>query len=106
MSALPPLTPEQRREALDKAAEARKVRAEVKSRLKRGITTLPAVLAEAESDDLIAKMKVSVLLQAMPGVGPVKARQIMERLDIADNRRISGLGTNQRTRLEQEFVAA
>ena len=103
--ALPPLTPEQRAEALDKAAEARKVRAGVKSRLKRGVTTLPAVLAEAESDDLIGKMKVSALLQAMPGVGPVKARQIMVRLSIADNRRIRSLGTNPRADLEHEFAA-
>ena len=104
--ALPVLSPEKRAMALDKAAEARKVRAEVKSRLKRGVTTLPAVLAEAEADELIGKMKVSALLQAMPGVGPVKAREIMERLRIADNRRISGLGSNQRAELEQEFPAA
>ena len=48
-------------------------------------------------------MKVSALLQAMPGVGKVRAKQIMERLGIADNRRISGLGTNQREALEREF---
>ena len=103
--ALPPLTPEQRAEALDKAAEARKVRAGVKSRLKRGVTTLPAVLAEAESDGLIAKMKVADLLKAMPGIGSVRAKQIMVRLDISDNRRLKGLGTSQRAELEQEFAA-
>ena len=102
---LPPLTAEQRAQALDKAAEARKVRAEVKSRLKRGVTTLPAVLAEAESDEMIGKMKVSNLLEAMPGIGKVRAKQIMERLSIADNRRIRSLGTNQRAGLEQEFAA-
>ena len=102
---LQPLTPEMRAVALEKAARARQQRAEVKSRLKRGVTTLPAILAEAETDETIGKMHVSALLQAMPGVGKVKARQIMERLRIADNRRISGLGSNQRTDLEQEFAA-
>ena len=106
---LPVLTPEQRAEALDKAAEARKVRAEVKSRLKRGVTTLHAVLEEADAEpgdyQVIGKMKVSNLLEAMPGIGKVRAKQIMERLSIADNRRVRSLGTNQRAGLEREFAA-
>ena len=101
--ALPPLTPDQRAAALEKAAQARKDRAEVKNNLKRGGTTLPAVLKQGQSDDTIGKMKVSALLEAMPGVGKVRARQIMERLGIAESRRVRGLGANQRTALENEF---
>jgi hypothetical protein len=101
--ALPPLTPEQRAAALEKAAKARKDRAEVKNNLKRGGITLPAVLKQGQSDDTIGKMKVSALLEAMPGVGKVRARQIMERLGIAESRRVRGLGANQRTALENEF---
>ena len=101
--ALPPLTPAQRAAALEKAAKARKDRAEVKNNLKRGGTTLPAVLKQGQSDDTIGKMKVSALLEAMPGVGKVRARQIMERLGIAESRRVRGLGANQRTALENEF---
>jgi len=48
-------------------------------------------------------MKVSSLLEAMPGVGKVRARQIMERLGIAESRRVRGLGANQRSALENEF---
>ena len=101
--ALPPLTPDQRAAALEKAAKARKDRAGVKNNLKRGGTTLPAVLKQGQSDDIIGKMKVSALLEAMPGVGKVRARQIMERLGIAESRRVRGLGANQRTALENEF---
>ena len=101
--ALPSLTPDQRAAALEKAAKARKDRAEVKNNLKRGGTTLPAVLKQGQSDDTIGKMKVSALLEAMPGVGKVRARQIMERLGIAESRRVRGLGANQRTALENEF---
>ena len=101
--ALPPLTPEQRAAALEKAAKARKDRGEVKNNLKRGSTTLPAVLKQGQSDDTIGKMKVSALLEAMPGVGKVRARQIMERLGIAESRRVRGLGANQRSALENEF---
>jgi hypothetical protein len=101
--ALPPLTPAQRAAALEKAAKARKDRAEVKNKLKRGMVTLPTVLKQGQSDDTVGKMKVSALLEAMPGVGKVRARQIMERLGIAESRRVRGLGANQRTALENEF---
>jgi transposase len=101
--ALPALTPDQRAAALEKAAKARKERAEVKNRLKRGSTTLPQVLKEGQTDDVIGKMKVSALLESMPGVGKVRAKQIMERLGIAESRRVRGLGANQRTALENEF---
>ena len=101
--ALPPLTPAQRAAALEKAAKARKDRAEVKNNLKRGAITLTAVLKQGQSDEIVGKMKVSALLEAMPGVGKVRARQIMERLGIAESRRVRGLGATQRTALENEF---
>jgi hypothetical protein len=103
--ALPPLTPDQRAAALEKAARARKERAEVKNKLKRGTVTLPEVLKEGQRDDVVGKMKVSALLESLPGVGKVRAKQIMERLGIAESRRVRGLGANQRAALEQEFGA-
>jgi ribosomal protein S13 len=48
-------------------------------------------------------MKVSALIESMPGVGKVRAKQMMERLGIAESRRVRGLGANQRTALENEF---
>jgi hypothetical protein len=101
--ALPPLTPDQRAAALEKAAKARKERAEIKNRLKHASITLPEVLKEGQTDDIVGKMKVSALLESMPGVGKVRAKQIMERLGIAESRRVRGLGANQRTALENEF---
>ncbi len=101
--ALPPLTPDQRAAALEKAARARKERAEVKSRLKQAKISLSQVLKDGQSDDIVGKMKVSALLEAVPGIGKVRARQIMERLGIAESRRVRGLGANQRAALENEF---
>src|SRR3954463_14607465 len=66
---LPPLTPEQRAAALEKAAAARRRRAEVKNSLKHSGATLDSVLRDGDSDDVIGKMKVSAVLEAMPGVG-------------------------------------
>ncbi|MFB9903034.1 integration host factor, actinobacterial type [Allokutzneria oryzae] len=103
--ALPQLTEEQRAAALEKAAAARRVRAELKERLKRGGTNLKEVLHSAESDEILGKMKVSALLEALPGVGKVRAAQIMERLEIANSRRLRGLGDRQRKALLAEFSA-
>ena len=101
---LPPLTPEQRAAALEKAAAARKARAEVKERLKRNGVSISEVLAAGESDDVIGKMRVSAVLESMPGVGKARAARIMERLEISPTRRVRGLGAKQRTALEREFA--
>ena len=101
--ALPPLTPEQRAAALEKAAAARKARAALKVRLKSSGTSLDDVLADGEHDEVIGKMKVVAVLEAMPGVGKVRAQKIMERLEISPSRRVRGLGTKQREALVREF---
>ena len=100
---LPPLTPEQRAAALAKAAEARRERAVVKNRLKHSGASLSDVLKEGESNEIVGKMKVSALLESLPGVGKVRAKQIMERIGIAETRRVRGLGANQVAALEREF---
>jgi hypothetical protein len=94
--ATPHLTPEQRAAALAKAAEARRRRAEVRELLKNGSMTLAGVLTAAESDELLAGMKVKAVLTSLPGLGKVKSHRLMEALDIAENRRIRGLGARQR----------
>jgi hypothetical protein len=101
---LPPLTPEQRAAALEKAAAARKARAEIKERLKRSGASISEVLTQGETDDVIGKMRVSAVLEAMPGVGKARAQRIMERLEISPTRRVRGLGAKQRSALEREFA--
>jgi hypothetical protein len=101
--ALPPLTPEQRQAALEKAAASRRERAEVKNRLKNSGASLVEVLREGATNEVIGKMRVVDLLQSMPGLGKVRARQVMERLQIAESRRVRGLGTKQVAALEREF---
>jgi transposase len=103
--ALPQLTEEQRSAALEKAAAARRARAELKDRLKRGGTSLPEVLKQSDNDEVLGKMKVSALLEAMPGVGKVRAAQIMEEHEIAPSRRLRGLGDRQRKALLNHFDA-
>ena len=72
-------------------------RAEVKARLKMGSLSL---VRRSKSDDTnIGKLKVVSLLESLPGVGKVKARKVMDEIGIAANRRIQGLGSEQRSAL-------
>ncbi len=99
----PQLTDEQRAAALAKAAEVRRARSEMKMRLKMGSVTFPELLEEADRNDVIAKIKVLAVLESLPGVGKVKARRTMEEVGIAESRRLSGLGPQQRKALLEEF---
>ena len=99
----PSLTSEQRQAALEKAAEVRKERSELKSRLKMGSITFSEVLEMAETDEVVAKTKVLSVLESLPGVGKVKARRTMEDIGIAESRRLRGLGDQQREKLLREF---
>ena len=100
---LPELSEEQRRQALEKAAEARKKRAEVKARLKNGGIGLTECLERAEADEILGKMKVSAMLEALPGVGKVRAQKVMEELNISGSRRLRGLGDKQKQALRERF---
>ena len=104
--ALPSLTPEQRALALQKAADARRERAAVKNRLKYAQGSLKEVIADGKDNEVIGKMKVSSLLESMPGVGRVRARQIMEEIGISETRRVRGLGANQIAALLDRFGEA
>lgn len=101
--ALPPLTPEQRAAALAKAAVARRERAAAKNRLKYSQGSLADVIQEGRDNDVIGKMKVSALLESLPGVGRVRARQIMDEVGISESRRVRGLGSNQAAALIARF---
>ncbi len=101
---LPPeLSPDARQAALAKAADARRQRAELKEKLKMGSVSLDELLAQAEGDEVIGKMKVVAVLESLPGVGKVRARRLMEELKIAESRRVRGLGAQQREALLKQF---
>ena len=101
----PQLSPEDRARALAKAAASRKRRAEVKAQIKSGEYSLSQVFALSKSDEAVAKMRVFELLESISGVGKVRARSVMERLNISPTRRIQGLGAKQLPALLLEFAS-
>jgi len=100
---LPPMSDDQRADALARAAAARRQRAEIKALLKTGSLSLAEVFEQAETDDIVAGTKVYPLLASMPRTGKIKAKRLMEELGIAENRKIRGLGRRQREDLLAAF---
>ena len=96
---LPSLSPQQRAAALEKAAAARRSRAVLKDKLKHGGVSLAEVLDAGQTDEAIGKMRVSAVIEALPGIGKVRAERLMRDLKISEGRRIRGLGGNQRRAL-------
>lgn len=109
---LPQLTPQQRAAALARATEARRVRAAVRAELRQPgrdvASALAKVISRGDADDeegqAIGKMRVAALLEAVPGIGKVRAAAIMSRLEISPSRRVRGLGAKQRLALTHEFA--
>ena len=100
----PKLTPEQRAAALESAKLARRTRAAVKEQVRTGELRLLQVIELAATNEAISKMRVSELLESIPGVGKVRATTILDRLGISDTRRIQGLGVLQLQKLKKEFT--
>jgi hypothetical protein len=99
--ALPTLTEEQRQAALEKAAVARRARAEITTSLKSGTLTLAEVFQQAVDapDGAAGRLKVFALLRALPGYGQVRAKKLMDDVHIAETRRVRGLGDQQKKAL-------
>jgi len=95
----PKLTAEQRARALEKAAAARQARAALKQALKDGSLSVAELLVRAATDGTAGGIKVSAVLTSLPGLGKVKAHRLMEKLGIAESRRLRGLGAKQREAL-------
>ncbi len=96
--ALPKLTLEQKKKALQKAQDMRSRRKGIRERLKKGSMSLKQVL-DAKSDEVLGKMRVAYLLASLPRVGKTTARKIMEEIGIDEARRVQGLGKRQREAL-------
>ncbi|MCK9526178.1 MAG: integration host factor [Limnochordia bacterium] len=99
---LPHLTQEEKLQALKKAQEMRSRRAELRTQLKKGSLSLQEVLDSTDSE-VIARMRVTYLLQSLPQIGRVTSEKIMREIGINENRRVQGLGARQREQLLQRL---
>lgn len=91
---VPQITDEQRKAALEKAKIARQKRADTRKMLKEGTISIEEVLNT--TDEALLRMKVTSLIEGLPGYGKRKAEVLMKQLSISPNRRIKGLGSRQK----------
>ncbi|AJC11939.1 MAG: integration host factor, actinobacterial type [Berryella intestinalis] len=96
--AIPQLSAEERKAALEKAKAARIKRAEIREQLKSGKLSVKDILG-MKDDPVVGRMKVSTLIETLPGYGKAKSEKIMAELQIAESRRLRGLGERQQTAL-------
>lgn len=96
--AVPPLTEEQKKEALRKAQSIRSGRTGLRKELKSGLLSLSSLL-ERMDDEMVRGMRVLYLLESLPKIGKITARHIMEEIGIDESRRLQGLGSRQREAL-------
>ncbi len=92
----PKSTPEQRQAALAKAAEARRVRAEVKALLSTGSLSLGELFDRGDADELVGGMKINAVLVSLPRMGKVTTKRLLEEHGVAENRRVRSLTERQR----------
>jgi len=98
----PKLSNRFRRKAGQKAVAARQERAKTKELIATGqIFFFDLFSDERES---ISRMRLIDLLQSVPGVGKIRAEQILERTKISPSRRIGGVGPRQIELLREEFL--
>ncbi len=67
--------------------------------MKAGKLSLGDVLDTADSDELVKKTKILSIVKALPGVGVVRAAQLLENARVDPARRVGGLGARQRQAL-------
>jgi hypothetical protein len=93
--------------ALDRANEVRLARAELKRRIGRREVTVAEVLdPDGELPAEAVSMRVSELLEAQIRWGRTRARRLLNRLSIRENRKLGDLTERQRGLLVGELCPA
>jgi hypothetical protein len=100
---MPALSQEQLAAARSAATIARRARAELKLKVRKGTISFASALEAAEADEVLSAIRVADLLKSVPRVGDKRAADIMERMSIAANRRVRGLGKIQLDMLKGAF---
>ena len=96
---VPRRSTDQRREALALANDVRIKRAALKAELKNGSVSITALIADPPQ--YAASAKLTELLEALPGYGPVKVARLLDRCRVSPHKTIGGLNERQRAELSR-----
>ena len=105
--ALNNLSDTDRRKGLKAALEVRKKRAEIKELLKKGKTEIRLLFKDVKLfEKYKINMKVIELVSSLPGNGKVNALKILKDLKISPNKKVGGLGKNQKNNFNRFYKIA
>lgn len=108
MTTPPKLSPQHRARAQERAVAARRLRAEIKERVRSGRSSPQQVvdLAFEDSDAgrAAARMTIGDLVLCLPGLGEVGADRLLVGLGINGGRRLRALGERQRAALRATWA--
>ena len=96
--------PVKRREALEKASRMRRERGQLRVALKSGAADPLEILCR--KDDIAGRMRLYSFLTACPGIGAARARTLIRAIGTTESRRLAGLGSRQRAKLESALRLA
>ena len=89
---------------LEKARVVRKRRSEIKDQLKQGKTTIRKLFKDKKLyEEYISGMKVLAVVSSLPGNGKMSAIKVLEELHISPNKKMGGLGKNQKASFFKYF---
>ena len=94
-----------RREVFERVSQTRAQRADFEALVEGGGVDLGAIFARAESDPVIAGMKLLPLLEALPEVGKVQSRRALAAAGIAESERAGAIEPDRRVALERALLA-
>ena len=95
----PPRTDVERTQALQRALEVRRERAQLRADLRERRIRAVDIVRNSDSRAAWGALHVMWLLKAVPGFGDVRAERVMADIGISHSRRIQGLGERQRAEL-------
>ena len=96
---VPVRTDSQRAAALEQAMVVRRDRALLRQSLKAGETSGVEIIRNAGMSGEWQGVRVRWLLESLPRIGPARADSIMQKLAVAETRRLGGLTERQRDEL-------
>lgn len=90
--------------AFARAAEARDAAVAIIAQVRSGDLTLEQAYARADADTMSGRVFAVKVLEAVPGIGKVRARRTMEMFDVAEDSTLAGISATARAQIADRFT--
>ena len=73
----------------------------VLGQVERGALAIDSILSRSDLDEASSVLYACKLIEVVPGIGKVKARQLLARMNISETEQTGNLSVDQRNKLAQ-----